>query len=206
MASAPPDDAFRTAQKAIQALGCGYDVTLDLWLKSCKSPGSLIELDESGALQDLVLPGNVLLSAVPSSIKCDKGDRTRFTSDVLSFNQVLLLLLLLLVVWCRFDIEAPVHVMLWIGLLIPGFFRSLQMSEHFNQNVSVTGKIPLGYFNSAFRFSGSWQKDASSVKALAFDGVFISLYSLQLPRTQLRLKEEVKASLPSSWDPAALAK
>ena len=86
------------------------------------------------------------------------------------------------------------------------FSSFVQMSEHFNQNLSITGKIPLGLFNSSFHFTGSWQKDASSVKALAFDEVFISLYSVQLPRTQLCLKEEVRASLPSSWDPAALAR
>ena len=88
MASASQTEAFRIAQKAIQALGCGYDVSHDLWLKSCKNHGSLIEIEDNGPAQDLVLPGNIVLSGVPSSVKCDKGDRTRFTSDVLSFNEV----------------------------------------------------------------------------------------------------------------------
>ena len=88
MSSASQNEAFRIAQKAIQALGCGFDVGNDLWLKFCKSPGSLIDVQENGPLQDLVLPGNIVLSGVSSSIKCDKGDRTRFTSDVLSFNEV----------------------------------------------------------------------------------------------------------------------
>lgn len=154
------------AKKAVEALGCGYDVTSDLWLRYCKGDGCLIEGHDSGPTQDLVLPGNVVLPNVPAYVKCDKGDRTRFTSDVLTFNQ---------------------------------------MSEHFNHHLSITGKIPLGHFNTMFGFTGSWQKDASTIKNLALDGVFINLYSVELPRTQLSLKEEVRAAVPTSWDPAALA-
>lgn len=80
------------------------------------------------------------------------------------------------------------------------------MSEQFNQNLAISGKIPVGHFNTMFGFSGSWQRDASAVKTLAMDGVFITLYSVELPRAQLTLKEEVKAAVPSSWDPAALAR
>ncbi|KAH7301113.1 hypothetical protein KP509_23G012600 [Ceratopteris richardii] len=79
------------------------------------------------------------------------------------------------------------------------------MSEQFNQALSIPGKIPLGHFNGMFDFSGSWQKDASIVKKLAMDAVCINLYTVELPRTQLILKEEVRAEVPSSWNPAALA-
>lgn len=164
-AVAPQNTYFSVAQKAVDALGRGYDVNTDLWLRYCQQTELLIK-NNPGPNQDLLIPGNIVIPNVPASIKCDKGDRTRFTSDVLTFNE---------------------------------------MSEQFNQNLAISGKIPVGHFNSMFGFSGSWQRDASAVKRLAMDGVFITLYSMELPRAQLELKEEVKAAVPSSWDPAALA-
>lgn len=80
------------------------------------------------------------------------------------------------------------------------------MSEQFNQELSLTGKIPTGHFNAAFEFTGCWQKDAAFTKTLAFDGVFISLYSIALEKTQVALRDHVKQAVPSSWDPAALAR
>ena len=56
-------------------------------------------------------------------------------------------------------------------------FFVCKMSQQFNQELSLSGKIPSGHFNSMFEFSGNWPKDASSTKTLAFDGVFISLFS-----------------------------
>lgn len=69
------------------------------------------------------------------------------------------------------------------------FFYFLQMSEQFNQEISLTGKIPSGLFNSMFEFSGYWQKDAANTKMLAFDGVFISLYSVALEKSQMVLRD-----------------
>ncbi|KAJ1405008.1 Membrane attack complex component/perforin [Sesbania bispinosa] len=80
------------------------------------------------------------------------------------------------------------------------------MSEQFNQELSLSGKIPTGHFNSAFEFSGSWQKDAADTKSLAFDGVSVTLYSIALEKTQVVLRDSVKQAVPSSWDPAALAR
>ncbi|KAK4769954.1 hypothetical protein SAY87_030486 [Trapa incisa] len=80
-----------------------------------------------------------------------------------------------------------------------------QMSEHFNQELSLSSKIPCGLFNTMFGFSGGWQKDASTTKSLALDGWFISLYGVELGRSQLTLLEHVKEAVPSSWDPPALA-
>lgn len=83
-------DSKAAAEKAVSVIGYGYDLTLDIRLSACKSDQSgsgLIELDQSRT-KDLVVPGNVTVSGVPSSIKCDKGERTRFSSDALSFNQV----------------------------------------------------------------------------------------------------------------------
>lgn len=53
-----------------------------------------------------------------------------------------------------------------------------------------------------FGYKGCWQKDASS---LAFDGWFISMYSIELAKSHVTLSEQVKKEVPSSWDPAALA-
>ena len=82
----------------------------------------------------------------------------------------------------------------------------LQMSEQFNQEISLTGKIPSGLFNSMFEFSGCWQKDAANTKMLAFDGVFITLYSVALEKSQMVLRDHVKKAVPSTWEPAALAR
>ena len=80
------------AEAAIAAIGRGYDVVSDVRLKYCKGrladpDARLIDLslDE---VQDVVLPGGIKVATVPKSIKCDKGERTRFRSDVLSFQQV----------------------------------------------------------------------------------------------------------------------
>lgn len=80
------------------------------------------------------------------------------------------------------------------------------MSEQFNQDISLTGKIPSGLFNAMFDFSGCWQKDAAYTKTLAFDGVFITLYTIALEKAQMVLCDHVKKEVPSTWDPAALAR
>ncbi|KAK3207103.1 hypothetical protein Dsin_021149 [Dipteronia sinensis] len=161
-------DPQSAAEKAVSAIGFGYDLCGDLRLTSCKagpSGSSLIELDQS-MTRDLVFPGGVVVKDASSSIKCDKGERTRFHSDVLSFNQ---------------------------------------MSEKFNRDLSLSGKIPSGLFNAMFMFNGCWQKDASATKSMAFDGWFISLYNVELARSQIVLSEKVKQEVPTSWDPAAIA-
>lgn len=79
------------------------------------------------------------------------------------------------------------------------------MSEHFNQDHSLSGKIPSGHFNVMFNFKGRWQKDAGVTKTLAFDGCFITLYTIELAKSLLTLSEDIKHEVPSSWDPAALA-
>ncbi|KAG2683826.1 hypothetical protein I3760_10G051300 [Carya illinoinensis] len=156
------------AQKAVASIGLGYDICNDIRLSSCKSGPSgtrLIELDHTET-RDLVIPGGLLVPHVSTSIKCDKGERTRFRSDVVSFHQ---------------------------------------MSEQFNQEMSLSGKIPSGLFNATFNFKGCWQKDAAATRSLAFDGWFIALYNIELDRSQITLSNHVKQEVPSSWDPAALA-
>nr|XP_004503876.1 MACPF domain-containing protein At4g24290-like [Cicer arietinum] len=153
-------------EDVINSIGLGYDLTNDLRLKSCKHDFKLITIDHDN-LRTVELPGRVSIPNVPKSIKCDKGDRMRLCSDVISFQQ---------------------------------------MSEQFNQELSLTGKIPTGHFNAAFQFSGVWQRDAANTKSLAFDGVSITLYDIALEKTQIVLSDHVKQAVPSSWDPAALAR
>ncbi|XVF27602.1 hypothetical protein REPUB_Repub14bG0122400 [Reevesia pubescens] len=161
-------DPQSAAEKAVSVIGFGYDLYNDIRLSACRSGPSrsrLIELD-SAVSRDLVFPGGVVVKNVPNSIKCDKGERTRFRSDVLSFNQ---------------------------------------MSEKFNQDLSLSGKIPSGLFNAMFEFKGCWQKDATAAKSLALDGWFITLYNVELERAHITLSERVKQEVPTTWDPAALA-
>ncbi|KAL2477581.1 MACPF domain-containing protein [Forsythia ovata] len=158
--------ASEAAKVAIQSIGCGYDICLDLRLKYCKGDSRLIEIDEDQG-REIVLPGGTSIPNVSKLIKCDKGERTRFRSDVLSFQQ---------------------------------------MSEQFNQELSLTGKIPSGLFNAMFEFSGCWQKDAAYTKTLAFDGMFITLYTVALEKSQMVLRDHVKKEVPSSWEPGSLAR
>jgi len=80
------------------------------------------------------------------------------------------------------------------------------MSEQFNQELNITGKIPSGLFNAMYDFTNSWQKDASGTKSLAFDAWFINLYSVELTKSHPVLVEEVKQAVPSSWEPASLSR
>lgn len=81
------------------------------------------------------------------------------------------------------------------------------MSEFINQKCSVPGKIPSGLFNSMFGFeSESWGRDAANTKYLGLDGYHILLFDLHINRYPLRLCEEVKNAVPSTWDPSALAR
>lgn len=80
-------DPQLAAEKAVSVIGHGYDLCNDIRFSACKS--SLIDIDTSRT-RDLVFPSSVVVPNVPVSIKCDKGERTRFRSDVFSFNQVIL--------------------------------------------------------------------------------------------------------------------
>lgn len=87
---APKNQAHKAAEIAIGSVGRGYDISSDIRLKFCKGESinsRLIEIDEDD-VREVVLPGGVSLPNVSKSIKCDKGERTRFRSDVLSFQQV----------------------------------------------------------------------------------------------------------------------
>ncbi|XP_050234663.1 MACPF domain-containing protein At1g14780 [Mercurialis annua] len=82
-----------------------------------------------------------------------------------------------------------------------------QMSEFFNQNSSVPGKIPSGFFNTMFGFDGgSWAADAAETKYMGLDGYFISVFDVHIDRYPLILSDEVRNAVPATWDPSALAR
>lgn len=84
-------DPHAAAERAVSVIGFGYDLTADIRLSACKpgpSGSGLIEIQRSST-RDLVLPAGVVVPNVSTSIKCDKGERTRFRSDALSFSQVI---------------------------------------------------------------------------------------------------------------------
>lgn len=78
-------DPQMAAERAVKVIGHGYDLCRDIRFSVCKS--RLIKIDRTHT-RDLVFPGGVVVDDVPNCIKCDKGERTRFHSDVLPFNQV----------------------------------------------------------------------------------------------------------------------
>ncbi|KAL0352926.1 UNVERIFIED_CONTAM: MACPF domain-containing protein CAD1 [Sesamum angustifolium] len=80
-----------------------------------------------------------------------------------------------------------------------------EMAKYFNEKSSVPGHIPLGSFNAMFNFSGSWQLDAAATKSLAMVGYVIPLFSVELAKHNLVLRDEIKRAVPYSWDPASLA-
>ncbi|KAF4368493.1 hypothetical protein F8388_018617 [Cannabis sativa] len=154
-------------EKAVNCLGKGFDLTSDFRHQYCKGKHTLILFNDTHNRR-LAVPGFGAVENVSSDVKCDKGDRVRYQSDILDFNQ---------------------------------------MSEFFNRKTSVPGKIPSGQFNSMFGFqSGSWAMDAANVKKLGLDGYFIILFNLHIDRYPLFLSPEVRDSVPSSWDPRALAR
>ncbi|MED6196757.1 hypothetical protein PIB30_050355 [Stylosanthes scabra] len=155
------------AEKAVEAIGLGYDVCRDIRFSGCKE--RLLQLDHNHT-RDLLFPNGVLVHDVPTSVKCHQGERFRASSGLLSFQQ---------------------------------------MSELLNEKLCLSGKIPSGLFNAMFDMRNSWKKDAASTKTLAFDACFITLYDLELDRnngTRLTLPENVKRQVPTSWNPAALAR
>jgi hypothetical protein len=74
-------------RKALSSLGKGFDLTSDFRLKYCKGDDRLVMLNETENAE-LHVPGFGHFNAVSVDIKCDKGDSTRYQSDILNFNQM----------------------------------------------------------------------------------------------------------------------
>jgi hypothetical protein len=180
-------------EKALSSLGRGFDFTSDFRLNYCKGKRRLVLLNEQHT-RELHVPGFGAFRDVSADIKCDKGDRTRYKSDILNFNQV------------RFFFVVIVFVVVLEFMTHAGIL-AVQMSEFFNQKSSVPGKIPSGFFNSVFGFrSDSWATDAADTKFLGLDGYFIILFNVRIDRFALVLSDEVREAVPTSWDPFALAR
>lgn len=77
----------KLVKKAISSLGKGFDLTSDFRLKYCKGKDPLVFLNENES-NELLVPGFGSFKGVSPDIKCDKGDRVRYQSDILDFNQV----------------------------------------------------------------------------------------------------------------------
>ncbi|GJU08401.1 hypothetical protein Tco_1124831 [Tanacetum coccineum] len=76
----------KLVEKAINSLGKGFDLTSDFRLKYCKGKDRLVVLNENE--KELIVPGFGSFKGVSPDIKCDKGDRVRYQSDILDFNQM----------------------------------------------------------------------------------------------------------------------
>ncbi|KAL4580765.1 hypothetical protein LXL04_016967 [Taraxacum kok-saghyz] len=170
--------ADEAANVAIQSIGCGYDASLDLRLKYRKRR----YLSDFG--------NNPYRNCRLIEIEEDNGRDIVLPGGLVAFN-----------VSSSIKFDEGEHRRLQSDVL-----SFQQMSQQFNQELSLDKRVPLGFFNSMFEFSGNSQKDASSTKTLAFDGVFISLYTVALEETQIVLCDHVKKAVPSSWEPALLAR
>ncbi|XP_027342769.1 MACPF domain-containing protein At1g14780 [Abrus precatorius] len=74
-------------ERALNSLGKGFDLTSDFRLKFCKGEERLVLLNETER-RELAVPGFGPIKDVSVDIKCDKGDRTRYQSDILTFTQM----------------------------------------------------------------------------------------------------------------------
>ncbi|OMO98984.1 hypothetical protein CCACVL1_03983 [Corchorus capsularis] len=74
-------------EKALNSLGKGFDLTSDFRLKYCKGKDRIILLNQTEKTE-VSIPGFGSFKDVPVDIRCDKGDRIRYQSDILDFNQM----------------------------------------------------------------------------------------------------------------------
>ncbi|XP_059655321.1 MACPF domain-containing protein At1g14780 isoform X2 [Cornus florida] len=74
-------------ERALSSLGRGFDLTSDFRLKYCKGKERLVILNEAET-RELRVPGFGSSKNISIDIKCDKGDRTRYQSDILDFNKM----------------------------------------------------------------------------------------------------------------------
>ncbi|CAK7326828.1 unnamed protein product [Dovyalis caffra] len=74
-------------ERALKSLGRGFDLTSDFRLKFCKGEKRLVFLNEAEK-KELKVPGFGDIKDVSIDIKCDKGDRVRYQSDILEFHQM----------------------------------------------------------------------------------------------------------------------
>ncbi|CAJ2676763.1 unnamed protein product [Trifolium pratense] len=88
MAQSPSVSGFEAAQKAINTLGLGFDLTQDINFDNCKIGSRLILINEEQCRQ-LEIPGGVSIPDVSNSIRCIGGESIRIDSGVLTLQQML---------------------------------------------------------------------------------------------------------------------
>ncbi|KAI4342117.1 hypothetical protein MLD38_026774 [Melastoma candidum] len=122
------------ARSAIDSLGRGFDLTSDFRLGFAKD--RLVHFAERGE-SDLFVPGAGVVPGVPVDVRCDKGDRIRFRSDVLQFSQMSELL----------NQKASLQ-----GKVPSGFFNAIfEMSGDWSLDATDTKLLALdGYFISLY--------------------------------------------------------
>ncbi|KAI9074915.1 hypothetical protein K1719_043144 [Acacia pycnantha] len=121
------------------------------------------------------------------------------------------------------DDDHPRDLLLYDDLVVPDVSRDIkstqepvgrqssgvcsfqEMVEYINKKADLPGDFPLGSFNSSFSFTGSKHIDAAATKTLSLDGFFIPLAKIQLTKSRLTLRENVKKAVPVNWDPPSLA-
>lgn len=74
-------------RRALNSLGKGFDLTSDFRLKFCKGKDSLVNLNQDQT-KELHVPGFGQFGDVSTDIKCGRGDRTRYQSDILDFSHM----------------------------------------------------------------------------------------------------------------------
>ncbi|RWW52471.1 hypothetical protein BHE74_00041121 [Ensete ventricosum] len=74
-------------ETALRCLGRGFDVACDFRPEYCRGKQRLLVINEEEK-REIAVPGFGTLKDVSVDIKCDKGDRIRYQSDVLEFNQM----------------------------------------------------------------------------------------------------------------------
>ncbi|KAK2438884.1 MACPF domain-containing protein [Trifolium repens] len=88
MARSPSISGLEAAQKAINTLGLGFDLTQDIKFDNCKTGSRLILIDERQCRR-LDIPGGVSIPDVSKSIRCVGGESIRINSEVLTLQQML---------------------------------------------------------------------------------------------------------------------
>ncbi|XP_020228503.1 MACPF domain-containing protein At4g24290 [Cajanus cajan] len=89
MAATASDSRLEAAQKAINSIGLGFDITQDICFDNCKKGPRLIFVNEEQC-RNLHIPGGVSIANVPNSIKCVPGESIRVHSEVLNLEQMLM--------------------------------------------------------------------------------------------------------------------
>ncbi|XP_061346870.1 MACPF domain-containing protein At4g24290-like isoform X2 [Gastrolobium bilobum] len=85
---APRVSSLQAAQKAVNSIGLGFDITQDINFDNCKRGSKLILVNEE-LCRHLEIPGGVSIPNVPNSIKCVRGESIRIQSEALTLQQML---------------------------------------------------------------------------------------------------------------------